>query len=486
MTDPPGPEPPREGGRRAAATRPSQPLPFSRPIRVGSQPEPKKRYPVTPWSEQRLYRPFVKWALIIGLTLGSATGAGMVLGRAFGLEIGIWWLTHAQSHGMAQIFGFAGLFTMGVAFHVVPRFRNAALRFPWPQRATLWLVAGSTVARFAGQSINATAVSSPLLVISGVMLLAGVAVFAATLGPVLLRGRTARGPAERWIAAGLAWALIAAGLHMAVTLRMAADSTTLAYGPWNRALITAGLTGFISCILFGVSTRAVTGFLGLRPIFRRAEVSAFVVFNAGVAWWTFAQFVEAGGAAAASGPLLVAFGAALFVISLRVLEPSQTPRPPLPGAYPRYARFIRAGYMWLIVFCVLIALESIDSVADTSFLPAGSSRPAVHALTLGFITSLIFGMGCRMLPLFEGAVIERHRWLDAAWWLLMAGVTLRVVFGFVRPWANGMLGLSGTLALLALAAFIWALWSAFSQRARDSYAQQAREIGRVRWAERGG
>lgn len=140
------------------------------------------RYPVTPWSSQKLYRPFVKWALFIGLTLGSATGAGMLLGRAFGLEAGLWWLTHAQSHGIAQLFGFAGLFTMGVAFHVVPRFRNSDTAFPWPQRVTLLLTVAGVVLRMAGQSIeDMTAVSSTLLVASGVSILVAVLTFAGVI-----------------------------------------------------------------------------------------------------------------------------------------------------------------------------------------------------------------------------------------------------------------------------------------------------------------
>lgn len=90
-------------------------------------PERSGRYPVTPWSEQRIYGSFVISSLLIALTLGFITGSGMLIAEWVGIDQGIWWITHAQAHGMAQIFGFTGLFTIGVGFHVVPRFRNGTI-----------------------------------------------------------------------------------------------------------------------------------------------------------------------------------------------------------------------------------------------------------------------------------------------------------------------------------------------------------------------
>jgi hypothetical protein len=90
-------------------------------------PERSGRYPVTPWYEQRIYGSFVISSLLIALTLGFITGSGMIIAEWVGIDQGIWWITHAHAHGMAQICGFTGLFTIGVGFHVVPRFRNGTI-----------------------------------------------------------------------------------------------------------------------------------------------------------------------------------------------------------------------------------------------------------------------------------------------------------------------------------------------------------------------
>ena len=64
----------------------------------------------------------------------------MVFLPALGLSVGRSRVTHFQSHGGAQIFGWAGLFLISMAFHIVPRIRNTSIAFPWPQRIALILI----------------------------------------------------------------------------------------------------------------------------------------------------------------------------------------------------------------------------------------------------------------------------------------------------------------------------------------------------------
>ena len=133
---------------------------------------------------------------------------------AVGSERGLWYVTHAQSHGMVQIFGFAGLFTMGVAFHVVPRFRNGSISYPWPQRVTLWSTVIAIVLRFTGQSFEAQPASGNLLISAGVLLLVGYGSFGVTVFRSLRTGTSGIGRAERWLYAGAFWAVVAAVLEI--------------------------------------------------------------------------------------------------------------------------------------------------------------------------------------------------------------------------------------------------------------------------------
>jgi hypothetical protein len=129
----------------------------------------------------------------------------------------------------------------------------------------------------------------------------------------------------------------------------------------------------------------------------------------------------------------------------------------MPGAYHRYALFVRSSYGWLGVFAVFTFLHGIEGATGASVLPAPAFGPTTHVLTLGFITGMIIGIGSRMLPLFEGSLITRHRFLDAAWFTLTASVALRLYFGYFRTGAQAGLGVSGTLGLAALVLFAWAI-----------------------------
>ena len=112
----------------------------------------------------RRQEPFTRVAPILGSALLIGAGGGFVLAtvltltRAFRVPGGVWWLALAQAHGHLQLYGWAGLFVLGVAFHFLPRLRGVGLAFaewiPWLLAA---LVAG----------IILRGVSQPLLAASG-------------------------------------------------------------------------------------------------------------------------------------------------------------------------------------------------------------------------------------------------------------------------------------------------------------------------------
>jgi uncharacterized protein involved in response to NO len=454
------------------------------PLALNLQPtqDNPSKYPVTPWSAQRLYRPFVRWALVIGILFGFATGAGMLVMRLYDVPLGIWWVTHAQGHGVAQIFGFAGLFTMGMAFHIIPRFRNGPMTYPVPQRIILTGMVIGIVLRFGGQSVSShAAISGPIVVVSAVLMLIAIVGFAVVAGRALSMGTARRDAVERWLAVGIAWLLAAGLIQLAISIRMAADQSVIAYGPWNRAFIIVGLLGFLGSFIFGVSSRTVTGFLGLRQRHGPLEVTAFALFNFGVAWTVIGSVAGLSARSVGTGTIVMAAGVVAFVLALRILEPAETPRKMMPGSYARYTWFIRAAYVWVLVFAGLSALDAVETLTSSNLLPGSDAKPAIHVLTLGFITPMIVGMASRMIPLFEGSIIRGHRLLDFAWVALMFSVGLRVVFGFVRTGADAWLAISGLLGFAAICIFAVLLLNSITHRSRQQYRRAAAEAGRVRW-----
>ena len=439
----------------------------------------QNKYPPTPWSAQRLYRPFVRWALVAALTLGFSAGAAMLFLSALGTPTGLAWVTHTQAHGVAQVFGWAGLFMMGVAFHVVPRFRNGPIDFPWPQRGVLALVLAGIVLRFTGQTVDAPAVSPGVLFASGACLGLGVALFVLVIGRALHRGTAPHGPAEPWLGMGLIWAVAAAGLHLNIVARMGLDNSLVAPLFLDGAFVHAATLGFIGNFIFGVSLRAVTAFLGLPPARRGLGWLAFGCINGGIGLTVGGWLADLEPWLLAAGALLELIGFASLVASIGLFGRRNTPPEYNLGTYVRYGWFIRSAYGWLLVAGILQALQATGGVLDTEVLTTGLAKPTVHVLALGFITMMIMGMGSRMIPLFEGSILPGHRLMDLAFVCMNAGVILRLAFGLLplgAEWPG--LAASGVLGALALAFFAWVVWHALGPAAREAYRVRAQEFGR--------
>lgn len=417
------------------------------------------RYAATPWSERRLYRPFIRAAILLAILPGFASGTLLLAAPALGWSPPAW-AANAQGHATVQVFGWAGLFVMGVASHVVPRFRSdAAIAFPWPQRLSLAAIVLARLLRLPATAWVDAPAGAAVLVASGALLFAGVTGYALTIGCVLRSGsRSSDIPVERWFWAGFAWAVIAAAIHWWVTIDMASNALPAASAGTSRALVFAGLFGFIGNIFLGMSLRAVSGFLGLRPYHRPLERAAFAALNAGAATVVLAALVSAGERFEAAGTLLLAAAALVFLVALRVFEP-RTPGP-TRLSYPRYPQVLLGAYAWLAVGMLLLAWEAAGQLVPGFAGPVLQARASLHVVTMGAITMAIFGFASRALPLFEGAPIRRVRAMDLAVVGLHASVVLRLAFS-VRgaPAAHEALALSGVLGLAALAAFAVAMAS---------------------------
>jgi hypothetical protein len=88
--------------------------------------------------------------------------------------------------------------------------------------------------------------------------------------------------------------------------------------------------------------------------------------------------------------LLLTLGA---IWALRVFRPSLRPAKPA-GAYRRYPEFVRASYAWVLVGA------GLGLLADLLPGQAGLGGASRHAVTVGFLATLIFAIGPRLLPAF--------------------------------------------------------------------------------------
>lgn len=75
--------------------------------------------------------PLLDAALLLDAGFGFGFAAVLTLTSALAVPLGPWWPALAQAHGHLQLYGWAGLFVLGVAFHFLPRLRGTPLTAPW-------------------------------------------------------------------------------------------------------------------------------------------------------------------------------------------------------------------------------------------------------------------------------------------------------------------------------------------------------------------
>ncbi|MBI4311487.1 MAG: NnrS family protein [Chloroflexi bacterium] len=424
------------------------------------------------WPAQRLYRPFLVSALALALLPGFGAGAALLLLPALGIQAGIWHTILIQGHGAVQLFGWGGLFAIGLAYHVVPRFRNYRPRFPWPQRVSLVLTLLGLVTRVLGQALHGSLWGAALLAISAASLLGGAGIFVAMTATALRKGASPRGVWEPWLWTACAWCLIAALLHAGLALDMALRRSFVSTETWDSAFVHAALMGFLANEVFGVGLRTLTAFMSLPPLRPRLAWPALVLFNGGVVWTALCRLLGVGDAWIAPGAALELAGAAALVLALRVLERRAKAPTYVAGVYRRYEWFVRAAYGYLLLGAALAFLYYVGVLLDRPAFPAYRSSPILHLLTLGFLTQVIMGMAARMLPIFEGAVLPFQRLMDGAFVLLNASIALRAGFGLAgTDPATAGLAASGILGLLALALFAAVALGVLTSSARRTYQQ---------------
>jgi len=465
--------------------------------------------------KRHIHEPFIRAALLIALTTGFGYGATMVALLALGIRPGAWYPPLLQSHGHAQLLGWLGCFIMGMGLFFLPRLRGAKLQNQERLLYVLLLIvtgiALRTVAQplagwFAAESwaqwLRAAILGASILELAGMALL--ITLLAATVRaqkPLALDAPAY--PVMPFIQIGL----ICFALAYVVNLPGAWNAFTHA-----QAVIPARYDQtFILLMLYGVAIPMVVVFaLRNLPLFLRLTMSARYrwrplawIYAVGLALRLLPQLVAiANDALTAAGvalpidewnmrildPLaivgtLIINGCILFFVwrldlqrfkppwivyrapntrpDLDYLRKPTRPNYPDNGEYGRFELLIYSAFIWLVVACLLDVLRALPFVANNFTIPQDAAR---HALFVGFITLLIFGMAVRMGPGFSGKRGAAHPELVV--WLFVLGnlaALLRVVPTLFpeSSFALMLWGLSGFVGWLGVLVLTIIMWGTF-------------------------
>lgn len=362
-----------------------------------------------------------------------------------------------EVHAALQLLGWCGLFVLGVAMHVVPRFHdNAPLVFPWPQRLSLGLIVGGLFGDAVARIGLARAGGELIAAISAIAVGAGMLTAAATLGPVLRYPTTSPRPVTHWLWLGTAGACLTATFYTAHGIAQAGGVPGPEAAHWRRAYQATALYLFILPFAFGISARAFAGLLAWRP--RRHLLDRIAVALLGAGGITVAAGEVLGRRdVAGAGALGVACAILAFLAGVRALEPPDGQTGPA-----WFRRLLRLAHLWLACAAVLVGWSALDALG---FEVRGerATWPALHALTVGYLSVLILLGAARLLPLFEGRALRFQVALPVAVFALTTSTVVRTLDAFVAlppAWVNAAAGLGGVGYVAGVAPLLTLLLSA--------------------------
>ncbi|HWR16554.1 MAG TPA: NnrS family protein [Terriglobales bacterium] len=365
-----------------------------------------------------------------------------------------------QAHGHAQIFGWVATFILGIGFYSIPKLRGSgpfALSKPWLALA-LW-VSGVGLRWFTNVYGWNWRIALP---VSAVLEIAAFLVFFRAVSGH--RPEKKEGGEKPRLAA---WTLVvmmgtlgflatlAANMYGAFATASRASSPAFEHH-FDQKFLVLVAWGFLATTVWGFTARWIPTFIGLAAPRSRALLTAAAINLLGVLFAFFGMFRPAS--------ILALAGAIIAVYALRIFEPSIQPAK-LNGVHPTLPIFIRSAYGWLLVAASLAIWAAFDG--DRSGGIGGAGR---HAMTVGFISMMIFAVGQRVLPAFSGMrLLFSKRLMFLSMLLASVGCTARVVSevlaypGYVAA-AWHCLPISAVIELTAFALFALNLFVTFMRR----------------------
>ena len=402
---------------------------------------------------RRVHEPFLYAALTIALTAGFGYGTLMVGSIALGIIPGAWWGAVVQAHGHAQLFGWVGLFVLGMGLYFLPRLRGVRLQRAGRVPYAFGLFIGGLVLRVIAQPVlgfnplGEAALRFWQIVwgSSALLELAGIVVIDSMLRATLRVAKplTVDAPAyavepfAQTVFLSFNFAFVANTLG--VWTAIAQGITTLPV-PYDNLVVTLLLYGVVIPMAVVFSVRNLPLFLRLAMPPRQAVRRLALFYGTALFLVSLPSVIAVAGdllgqlnrsllvndtpgllldIVQGSGVLALNVCVLIFVWQIDLfrrrppwivnrapntrpdldyLRKSTRARYPDAGEYGRFELLIYSAYAWLLVAVALNMAGLASGLVPWISVPQDAAR---HALTVGFITLLIFGMSARMAPGFS-------------------------------------------------------------------------------------
>ena len=436
---------------------------------------------------ENIYEKFIKTAIIIALSTGCVYGALILF--YMGIQHSLYAVPKVliETHGHTQIFGWVGLFIMGVSYFILPRFYAVRIYSGKLANLSFYFMVAGIILVFTYRTLLPLNNHSffKILIMSGCLLeVAAVLMFLiVAMKTILSAEKQELETYETFLISGYLWFLIVAVAHAGIIYYMLNAGEALIPHAAIYPLRHIQVMGFITLVIFGVISRTLPAFLGLKTPNPKINLIIMFMLNASV-------FVRA-----VSQPLMVYYADVnlpfyyvfntlyftsgcvellsilLFLYNLNILS---KPEVDFSGMEieKSYEKFIWAGIFWLIFaeigMMVFTVRESFMGIPVSHAL-IGSYR---HAVTVGFITMMIFGFASRIIPISQGIKLHSYSLLTMTFILIIVGCALRVVFQPLAVHTGSVpaylvMGISGLIESVAIVLFGINIWKTMSDGKRQ-------------------
>lgn len=406
-------------------------------------------------NSRNVHRPFIVMALATTLSIGAGWGAWL-----------LWQIGHAESfhaaatgsvvaHGEAQLWGFIAPFVIGIALRYLPVATSQSAVSMGLARLILGLLLCAIVSAYIWALIPTEAfwlgpTSGASVLTAAVIYLSIVARYVA--GKLRLAWARFVICSASWLCL---WALYAVWLRSNF-----ATSGPGAFAESVRLrMLELAVFGFALNSIYGFGLRLLPGFLGIGSPTSALVELAFWLHNVGAAVLIASEIPWA----RAAGAGAVAVGAVLYVLGMRGLRGRAAPEhvdraaPSRPEIGERFLRrYMQLAFLWLLASLAMLAASGahvawLSVPASHSFI--GAAR---HALTVGFMTTLILGVAQRLLPVLGQTLLAWPALVRPIFVFIAIGNLLRVTTELATSsWmlAYRIMPFSALFELTALALF---------------------------------
>jgi len=318
-----------------------------------------------------------------------------------------------QAHGHAQIFGWIGSFIIGIGYYSMAKLRPMRL-FGLSTSWTCWALWTTGVG--LRWLVNVYLWNWRLMLpFSALLELTGFLIFFIAISQHRSPDGEKKG-IQTWMLIVIGGtvgflATLLLNLGAAIYLSACGESPALPTRIDQRFLVLT-TWGFLVPFVWGFSARWLPVLLGLKELRNRGLIVGFGLNCIGIIAALAGSFVVS--------TIMLVFASVVEVIALRLFESSCNP-PKIRGVHSIFPMFVRLAYVWLIAAALLSIWASISSDSNGIW---GASR---HALTVGFLSTMVFCIGPRMLPAFAGVrELFSTKLMGASLILLGLGCALRV------------------------------------------------------------